>query len=116
MGITRDLVRVVHVDDDPDVADVAATYLQRKHDGFEVAVVLDRGGRPWPAGGRLLRLRRLGRRDAAADRVEFLRDVRERYPDIPFILFTGKGTEEIASDAISAGVTDYLQTETGTSQ
>ena len=32
------------------------------------------------------------------------------------MLFTGKGSEEIASDAISAGVTDYLQKESGTDQ
>ena len=41
--------------------------------------------------------------------LEFLNSVRGQYPDLPFILFTGKGSEEIASEAISAGVTDYLQ-------
>jgi PAS domain S-box len=41
--------------------------------------------------------------------LEFLRTVRETHPELPFILFTGKGSEEIASEAISAGVTDYLQ-------
>lgn len=41
--------------------------------------------------------------------LEFLNAVRDQYPDLPFILFTGKGSEEIASEAISAGVTDYLQ-------
>lgn len=41
--------------------------------------------------------------------LEFLKSVREEYDSLPFILFTGKGSEEIASQAISAGVTDYLQ-------
>ena len=41
--------------------------------------------------------------------VEFLQNVREEHPHLPFILYTSKGTEEIASEAISAGVTDYLQ-------
>lgn len=41
--------------------------------------------------------------------LDFLRIVREEHPEIPFILFTGQGSEEIASEAISAGVTDYLQ-------
>lgn len=41
--------------------------------------------------------------------LEFLHTVRETHPDLPFILFTGRGSEEIASEAISAGVTDYLQ-------
>jgi len=43
--------------------------------------------------------------------IEFLRNVREEYPNLPFILYTLKGTEEVASEAISAGVTDYLQKE-----
>jgi PAS domain S-box-containing protein len=41
--------------------------------------------------------------------LEFLRTVRDTHPELPFILFTGKGSEDIASEAISAGVTDYLQ-------
>ena len=47
--------------------------------------------------------------------LEFLESVRDQFPDLPFILFTGKGSEEIASQAISAGVTDYLQ-KRGTEQ
>jgi PAS domain S-box-containing protein len=46
----------------------------------------------------------------------FLDAVREDHPNLPFILFTGKGNEEIASRAISAGVTDYLQKDRGTGQ
>jgi len=48
--------------------------------------------------------------------IEFLEYIREEYPDLPFILYTGKGSEEVASDAISAGVTDYLQKDGGTTQ
>ena len=43
------------------------------------------------------------------DGLDFLKAVREDSPDLPFILFTGKGSEQIASEAISVGVTDYLQ-------
>lgn len=42
------------------------------------------------------------------DGLELLRQVRVLDEDIPFILFTGHGSEGIASDAISLGVTDYL--------
>lgn len=45
------------------------------------------------------------------DGLELLEAVRERDPDIPFILYTGHGSEKVASDAIGAGVTDYLQKE-----
>lgn len=43
--------------------------------------------------------------------LELLQAVRETNPDLPFILYTGRGSEEIASEAISAGVTDYVQKE-----
>jgi PAS domain S-box-containing protein len=41
--------------------------------------------------------------------LQFLQQVRTERPTLPFILFTGQGSEQIASDAISAGVTDYVQ-------
>jgi PAS domain S-box-containing protein len=43
------------------------------------------------------------------DGIEFLRRVRDHDPDLPFVLVTGKGTESVASEAISAGVTDYFR-------
>lgn len=43
------------------------------------------------------------------DGLDFLTAVRADGLELPFILFTGRGSEEIASKAISAGVTDYLQ-------
>ena len=42
--------------------------------------------------------------------------IRGEYPDLPFLLFTGHGSEEVASEAISAGTTDYIQKEGGTEQ
>ncbi|GAA0193899.1 response regulator [Halobaculum roseum] len=43
------------------------------------------------------------------DGLSLLRQVREIDDRVPFVLFTGRGSEEIASEAISAGVTDYVQ-------
>lgn len=45
--------------------------------------------------------------------IELLKAIRTEYPDLPFILFTENGTEEVASRAISAGVTDYLIKQPG---
>jgi signal transduction histidine kinase/DNA-binding NarL/FixJ family response regulator len=50
------------------------------------------------------------------DGLELLDAVRELYPEIPFILLTGGGSEQIASEAISAGVTDYLKKGEGKEQ
>jgi PAS domain S-box-containing protein len=46
--------------------------------------------------------------------VEFLQSVREECPVLPFLLFTGEGSEAVASEAISAGVTDYVRADSGT--
>jgi PAS domain S-box-containing protein len=45
------------------------------------------------------------------DGLAFLRAVRDRWPRLPFVLFTGDGDEALASEAIGAGATDYLPRE-----
>jgi len=47
------------------------------------------------------------------DGLSLLERSREVEPNIPFILFTSKGSEDIASRAINANVTDYLQKDLG---
>ncbi|WP_281195046.1 PAS domain S-box protein [Halorubrum sp. F4] len=118
MSGTLETIRVLHVDDDPGLAEMVATFLEREDDRTEVRTEHDA-----EAG-----LRALGDVEDSIDCVvsdydmpgrdgiEFLRAVREGRPDLPFVLFTGKGSEEVASEAISAGVTDYLQKRTGTEQ
>jgi len=110
----EDAPLVLHVDDEEGIVDLAATFLERE--GLSVVSATDA-----ETGLETLEERPV---DAVVsdydmpgtDGLEFLGAVREDYPDLPFILFTGKGSEEIASEAISRGVTDYLQKETGTDQ
>ncbi|WP_338738689.1 PAS domain S-box protein [Haloplanus salilacus] len=45
--------------------------------------------------------------------IELLDAVRESYPHLPVVLLVADGSEDVASDAIAAGVTDYLQWEEG---
>lgn len=47
--------------------------------------------------------------------IELLNSVRSRRPEIPFIILTSEGNEEIASQAISSDVTDYIK-KGGTSE
>lgn len=95
MGERSDTVRVLHVDDDPGLADVAATFLERQDgrvtvrsatsaadglDGLasdEVDCVISDYDMPDRNG------------------IDFLEGVRETYPDLPFILYTGKGSEAV---------------------
>lgn len=46
--------------------------------------------------------------------LEFLEAVRQEHTNLPFILYTSKPCEAIATEALSAGITDYVQKEGGT--
>ncbi len=109
-------MRVLVVDDNADLVDVVAEFLGREHDAIETATAASaeealEGIRADPPDCVVSDYDMPGRNG-----LELLRDIRETEPDLPFILFTGKGSEEIASEAISAGVTEYLQKGTATEQ
>jgi CheY-like chemotaxis protein len=107
-------ITVLHVDDEPDFLDVAAELLEQQSSDFNV--ITETSGTE--------ALERLAASDVDCivsdyrmpeqDGIELLEAVRETYPDVPFILFTGQGSETVASDAIAAGATDYLRKGHGT--
>lgn len=104
-------IEILHIDDDPDFADLVATFLEREREHFSVHTETD----PCDA------LERVQSGSIEIDCIvsnydmpelnglDILRRVRETNGELPFILFTGKGSEEIASEAITAGVTESLQ-------
>lgn len=104
----QDGIRVLLVDDDRDFVELTADYLEREQNELEIVTETD----PTEA------IQRIERdtfdcvlsdyKMSPLDGLELLREVRER-SQIPFLLLTGQGSEEIASEAISIGVTDYLQ-------
>ena len=110
------LTRVLLVDDDPSLADLMANQLGELCEEFSIHVETD----PNDALGAV----ETGRIDCVVSDhhmpqmtgLELLRYVREMDPDLPFILFTARGSEEIASDAVSAGVTDYFRKRRGSDQ
>ena len=101
-------VDVLHVDDDPDLLGLSSAYLEHEFERFEVST---------ETSAREALASLPGDLDCivsdyempGVDGLEFLERVREKRPDLPFILYTGKGSEDIASEAIKRGVTDYLQ-------
>ena len=113
---TSSPVRVLHVDDEPDFAELAGSFLERSDGRFDVTAVTTVAD--------AVELLDSTRVDCVVsdydmpgtNGIEFLKTVRERYGDVPFLLFTGRGSEEVASEAISAGVDDYLRKESGTDQ
>lgn len=105
-------IRVLHVVEDRNFAELTKVYLQ-KNGAFEVTVATDVEAP----------LDRIADGDCDCivsdyelpeqNGIELLEAVRERDSDFPFILFAGEGSEAVASRAISAGVTDYLRKGSG---
>ncbi|MEF8857047.1 MAG: response regulator, partial [Haloplanus sp.] len=116
MSPVAEPIIVLHVDDDRAFTDLAATVLEGTDDGLEVLTASSA-----EAGRDRLESTAVdcvvSDYDMPGDNgIRFLETVRAEYPDLPFFLFTGKGSEEVASEAISSGVTDYLQKGQGTEQ
>ena len=109
-------IAVLLVEDDGALAELTATYLERNDEDFAVTTRADAESALDHLAGATVDCIVSDHDMPGMNGLEFLEVVREDHPELPFVLFTGKGDEEIASDAISAGVTDYLQKDTGTDQ
>jgi len=99
---------VLYVDDDPALLDIGKIYLDMSgHFTVETAQSV----------AEAMEKIRTGSYDAIVsdyqmaeiDGIQFLRYVRENYKDLPFILFTGRGREEIVIEALNSGADFYLQ-------
>lgn len=44
----------------------------------------------------------------AINGLDLLKTIKEKYPNLPVIFYTGQGSEEVAREAFMAGVSDYL--------
>jgi PAS domain S-box-containing protein len=102
------LITVLYVDDDAHLLNVCRIYLEQ-NGGLKVETVLS-------AKDALARLATT-HFDAIVsdyempkmDGIEFLKAIRKKYENIPFIIFTGRGREEIVIEAINSGADFYLQ-------
>jgi len=110
-------IRVLHVDDDRQFAELTATFLHEESDRFDVVsrvrtsealdYLEDDHGVDCIVSDYALPM---------MDGLDFLEAVRSEHPGLPFIFFTGQGSETVASDALAGGATDYLQKQSGTEQ
>jgi PAS domain S-box-containing protein len=109
-------ISVLCIDDEPGRAEPVGTFLERADDDLTVTGVTNATD--------ALETFDLDSFDCVVseydmpdvDGLALLDLVRADHPNLPFILFTGRGSEEIASEAISAGVTDYVQKRGGSDQ
>lgn len=107
-------VRVLCVDDEPELAATIAGYLERSDERFVAAAET----RPAAALERVER----GRVDGVVsdlrmprlDGLELCRRVREVRPDLPFVLLTARPSESVAADAEAVGVDACLRKGSGT--
>ncbi|WP_181691457.1 hybrid sensor histidine kinase/response regulator [Natronomonas sp. LN261] len=111
----REPVRVLYVDGDPGFLKQVMAYLADEHGRLTIETVTS-------ADAGMDRLADdidcivSGYDVAGMDGVAFLEAVREEYVDLPFFLYADSESEGVASEAISAGVTDYFTEEGGTAQ
>ncbi|HEY3420118.1 MAG TPA: response regulator [Methanomassiliicoccales archaeon] len=106
--MNQNSISVLYIDDEEDMLDVCKLYLELSEDiRIETEVSVDRAER------------RLDdeRFDAIISDyqmpemsgIDFLKRLRAKGNDIPFILFTGKGREEVVIEAINSGADSYVQ-------
>lgn len=99
---------ILYVDDEPALLDITRIFLENGG-VFSVDCAL--------SGSEALTLIAAGKYDAVVsdyqmpgmDGITLLKLVRETYNNLPFILFTGKGREDVVIEAINCGVDFYLQ-------
>lgn len=102
------MIRVLYVDDEPALLEITRLYLEQTGD-FSVD----------SAGSAREALKKLenGRYDVVLsdyqmpemDGIKLLKQIRASGNTIPFIVFTGRGREEVVIDAINSGADSYIQ-------
>ncbi|WP_436903503.1 PAS domain S-box protein [Halovenus halobia] len=115
MSDTAD-IQVLHVDDDPAVTEITAEVLERERDRLDVDTAHSASEGADTLAAESFDCIVCDYQMPGQTGLEFLETIREEYPELPFILYTGRGSEAVASDAIAAGATDYLQKASGTEQ
>ena len=104
----HDRIRILYVDDEAELLNLGKDFLEKDGE-FSISTAA--------SAGEARALMTSGNYDAiisdyqmpGEDGITFLKSVRSSYTDIPFILFTGRGREEVVIEAINNGVDFYLQ-------
>ena len=105
-----DAIRVLHVDDEETQLKFAKAFLEMADQSIHIESVAS----PEEA----LRLLKTEAYDCVVsdfqmpgmDGIEFARRIRE-FSDIPLIIYTGRGSEEVAEAAFTGGIDDYIRKE-----
>lgn len=100
--------RVLHVDDDPSIIEISKHILMEMNPNFEFegASCVDEAFKKLSTGKYdvVISDYRMPKKTG----LQFLKELREAKNEIPFILFTGKGREEVAIEALNLGADGYF--------
>ncbi len=106
--IIRIMYHILYIDDEPSLLDIGKRFLEESGD-FTVTKAL--------SASEALRLLEQEKFDCIVsdfqmpemDGIQLLVEVRKRFGRLPFILFTGRGREEVVIQALNEGADFYLQ-------
>jgi CheY-like chemotaxis protein len=105
----KDEITVLFVDDEPGLPETVGGYIERENDDVvvtaaasthEAVSILEETSFDCIVSDYQM---------PAISGLDFLKVVREQDATQPFIVFTARGSEQVASEAISTGVTDYIE-------
>lgn len=104
------LIALLYVDDEPDILTIGKRFLEKKG-GFTVHTSENVNDAITLLSERRFDAIISDYQMPVCDGIRFMQYLRERGDETPFIIFTGKGDEEVVIRALNSGVDFYLQKE-----
>ncbi len=108
VGLTENVpIRVLHVDDDAGFLKVARQLLEMQ-EAFEVDTALSVKEAVEKLKAKTFDVVVSDYQMPERDGLDFLRELRDKGNNVPFVMFTGRGREEVAIEALNFGADQYL--------